>query len=295
MKWCLACIAATIAVLSAAMGFADPKLDNGLTASNSGLFVRGDSNGVTPASTLVAGGAITNNFVGFGEVDYWSTVNAAGGLQGHYWLQKTGAGTSQILGALYGDSSSVELDLYTTGTTQGLDLTTNSTQAAVDAFGGLPLVLGVGGVAALSFNTSQFATFGAGMKNAHLSTGTNADFVCLAADGTFLIQASACTISSMRFKNLIGEYKPGAPLATVAKLEPIVFKMKPGDRPNPDPNYERPQIGLSAENVAEIEPRCVIYEDDGTTPKSYRQACLIAILVAGMQAQQRQIDALTRR
>jgi hypothetical protein len=150
--------------------------------------------------------------------------------------------------------------------------------------------------AALALTQSTLlATFGGGITNTHLSTGTNADFLCLSAAGVFLLQGSACTISSMRFKNLIGDYKRGGALDTIAHLQPIVFTMKPGERPNPDKNYERPQIGLSAENVAAIEPRCAVYEDDGTTPKSYRQECLIAVLVAAVQSQQREIEVLKAR
>jgi hypothetical protein len=150
--------------------------------------------------------------------------------------------------------------------------------------------------AALALTQSTLlATFGGGITNTHLSTGTNADFLCLSAAGVFLLQGSACTISSMRFKNLIGDYKRGGALDAIAHLQPIVFTMKPGERPNPDKNYERPQIGLSAENVAAIEPRCAVYEDDGTTPKSYRQECLIAVLVAAVQSQQREIEVLKAR
>ncbi len=151
--------------------------------------------------------------------------------------------------------------------------------------------------AAIWTSTPGWTFSNAAIKMTGITTGTNADTVCLKSDGTLLIQAAACTISSMRFKNLVGDgqYKIGGALDTVAKLEPIVFTMKPGEKPNPDINYDKPQIGLSAENVAAIEPRCAIYEDDGKTPKSYRQECLIAVLVAGMQAQQREIEALKAR
>lgn len=62
----------------------------------------------------------------------------------------------------------------------------------------------------------------------------------------------------MRFKNLIGDYAAGGALDTIERLDPIVFTMKRDKKPNADANYERPQIGLSAENVAAIEPRCAI-------------------------------------
>lgn len=127
---------------------------------------------------------------------------------------------------------------------------------------------------------------------ANLSTGTNADTLCLSAGGVVLIQAAACTISSLRFKNVRGDYFAG--LDTIRRLDPIVFTMKPGEKANADWNYDKPQIGLSAENVAAIEPRCAIYEQDGRTPKSYRQECLIAVLVAAVKEQQQQIAELRR-
>lgn len=143
--------------------------------------------------------------------------------------------------------------------------------------------------------TTAIETFHGNILLPEVTTGTNADFVCMSSGNKLTLQTSACTISSMRFKNLLGDYRAGGALATVAGLKPIVFRMKPQEQPNRDPNFDKPQIGLSAENVAAIEPRCAIYENDGKTPKSYRQECLIAVLIAGMQAQQREIAALRAR
>lgn len=127
-----------------------------------------------------------------------------------------------------------------------------------------------------------------------LTTGTNADTVCYKSDGTFLIQAAACTISSLRFKNVMADYRPNVAKPLLA-LKPIVFTMKDDkDHPNGDWNYAKPQIGLSAENVAKVEPRCAMYEQDGVTPKSYRSECLIALLVADAQQKEAAINKLQR-
>ena len=125
-----------------------------------------------------------------------------------------------------------------------------------------------------------------------VTTGTNADFVCMAAGNVLTLQTSACTISSLRFKDVIGELLVDRMVADVMALHPIAFKMKTPAEPNADPNYERPQIGLTAENVAAVDPRLAIYDDDMTTPKSYRQEGVIAALVVTAQAQQREIRAL---
>ena len=128
-----------------------------------------------------------------------------------------------------------------------------------------------------------------------LTTGTNADFLCLSAGGVVLLQASACTISSMRFKDVIGAQSDRDALHDVLRLNPITFTMKPGDAPNADWNYDRTQIGLAAENIAEVNAKCAIYEQDGKTPKSYRQECVIAELVGAVRALKAELDEVKRR
>ena len=124
-----------------------------------------------------------------------------------------------------------------------------------------------------------------------LGTGTNADTLCLSATGVVLIQAAACTISSLRFKTDVTNYQDSA-LDQIKKFEPIVFRMKAGAYSNRDANAGRLQIGLAAENVAAVDTRMAIYEDDGVTPKSYRQEAVIALLVKAIQEQQKQIEEL---
>ena len=127
-----------------------------------------------------------------------------------------------------------------------------------------------------------------------VTTGTNADFACLAAGGVMTLQTSACTISSLRFKPDWKRYR-GNVMEAIDRFDVGTFHIA-GQEHNPDKaNASRMQIGLNAENVAAIEPRCAIYEADGTTPKSYRQECVIAMLVAAVKTQQHEIDALKAR
>ncbi len=54
---------------------------------------------------------------------------------------------------------------------------------------------------ALLVNVSQGAAQGTAFAyQGRLTTGTNADFLCLSSGGVVLLQTSACTISSLRFK-----------------------------------------------------------------------------------------------
>ena len=173
------------------------------------------------------------------------------------------------------------------GTTIGYDATVEGGPATAGHGGSVNLTAtpGVGGTFA---GGSVILTPGAGVSGGangtiqlvSLVTGTNADFLCLGSGNVVLIQASACTISSMRFKKDPGPIG-GDALARIVALEPIAFTMK--DAPNADPNFARRQLGLTAENVAAVDPRMAIYEDDGVTPKSYRQEAVIAALVAAVK------------
>jgi hypothetical protein len=130
--------------------------------------------------------------------------------------------------------------------------------------------------------TTAVETFHGTIALPEVKTGTNADFVCMSSGNVLTLQTSACTISSKRFKDNIADFK-GDALAHISALEVASFNMKAADKPNRDPNYGARQIGLIAENIAQVFPECAIYEDDMRTPKSYRQECIIAMLVKGEQ------------
>ena len=127
------------------------------------------------------------------------------------------------------------------------------------------------------------------------STGTAADVMCLTSGGVIILQAAgSCTISSLRFKELVKDAFTSwlQPIREVMALRPIAFYMKPMLHPNPDNNFYREQIGLSAENVAAVDPRIAMVEQDGETPKAYRPEAMISLLTATVQVQQREIYVL---
>ncbi len=128
----------------------------------------------------------------------------------------------------------------------------------------------------------------------NLTTGTNADFLCLSAGGVVLLQTTACTISSLRFKP---DWKPfnDSASAQLAELEAGTFHLDDLLAIQRDPNGASRQLGLNAENVAVKAPLCAIYEDDMQTPKSYRQECMIALLVKGFQEAQAEMKAIKQR
>jgi hypothetical protein len=112
-----------------------------------------------------------------------------------------------------------------------------------------------------------------------IATGTNADFLCLSAGGTVLLQGSSCTISSKRFKIDEGLITDGA-LVKIARLPVVKFRYKAA---NKDPNSKLDRAGLYAEDIAKIMPLCAVYENDLKTPKSYDDKCMIGYLVKGEQ------------
>lgn len=118
-----------------------------------------------------------------------------------------------------------------------------------------------------------------------VTTGTNADFLCFSAGHVIQLQASACTISSLRFKKNVQAFTGNA-LSSIGILAVDTFYYR---AKNEDVNGNAKQLGLIAENVAKIAPICAEYEPDGKTPKSYKQECLIGLLVKGVQEQQIQI------
>jgi Chaperone of endosialidase len=127
------------------------------------------------------------------------------------------------------------------------------------------------------------------------TTGTNADFLCMASTGQILRQTTACTISSRRFKENIESLSDGTGLEDVMALHPVQFNMKKADQTkNPDVNGQKTQTGLIAEEVEKVDPRLAVYEQDGKTPKSYRQEAVISVLIKAIQEQQAEIELLKK-
>jgi len=174
----------------------------------------------------------------------------------------------------------------------GLDCAASGTANIIGIGGtGSTYVWGATGTGTPSTATTTIA---GGLTLPNVTTGTNADFVCMAAGGVLTLQTSACTISSLRFKKDVHDIGSSV-IPEIARMEVASFKMKEREKPNADPNFGTRQTGLIAENIAQVAPECAVYENDMKTPKSYRQECIIALLVRATQEQQQEIRALKRR
>ena len=266
----------TVAVLGTfaappAIGNTTPAAGNFTTLSATGVITA--SAGNTAAPSINFGDAGTGfykdgtNIVGFttNGTTTWVLFSDGGLYPGADNSYKLGNATNRV-----GSISSV---IYTFAAASMVD-----TGLSRDAAG----VVDVGNGAAADFSGT--------IKAAHatftgLTTGTNADFLCLSSSGVVQLQASACTISSLRFKPDWQPYR-GDALKIVSGLEIGTFHLALG--PNVDRNAGNLQAGLNAENVAKLAPECAIYEDDGITPKSYRQECVLALVVRALQQRDRQ-------
>lgn len=212
-------------------------------------------------------------------------------------------GTTPAAGAFTSLSASTTLGV--TGTSTMGIINASDTLSVGDAGGGVTLswsgasgiintkvannnlIIRANGSPGITISSAQAVAFPA------VTTGTNANFVCMASGNILTLQSSACTISSKRFKENIQPMK-GSALAKIERLHPVAFNMSESIGHNPDTNAYKRQIGLLAENVAAVDRKMAIYEQDGKTPKSYRQESVIALLVKGIQEQQKQINELKR-
>jgi hypothetical protein len=174
------------------------------------------------------------------------------------------------------------------GTTADIETATAGTSNTIQIGAGSRCVICITGT-----GTPRTAaeTYHGSIAFPEVTTGTNADFVCMSAGNVVTLQTTACTISSRRFKEDIVDMQ-GSAMPALDKMEVASFKLK--DTNNKDPNARSKQIGLIAENIAQVAPECAVYENDMKTPKSYRQECVIALLVKAVQEQQQEIAALKR-
>lgn len=127
--------------------------------------------------------------------------------------------------------------------------------------------------------TGQFQqdrAFISGIHNATLN-GMNEHPVCVDDDD----QLGVCSESSARFKSEIAEM--GSLSTSLLDLRPVVFQYKPEAKKGPRPM----EYGLIAEEVAEVFPHLVRYDDEGK-PLTLRYDLLTPLLLNELQKQNRQ-------
>jgi len=182
-------------------------------------------------------------------------------------------GTENVIGLITGTGGAI-ISGANVVINSGSSFTTTLNAAA--SSGGVSIIGGTGsGVITIgnSGNTGNTQLQG-------LSTGTAADTLCLSASGVVLLVASnSCGVSSVRFKHDIADFS-GDALSELLKFHVIDFKYSDHNR---DLNYYSDRLGISAEEVDAIEPRCAYYEQDLMTPKSYLPECIGALTLRGVQ------------
>ena len=136
-------------------------------------------------------------------------------------------------------------------------------------------------------NTAQARTFIAGVYA--VNEGGPAVPVYVSSGGQFGTQPPP---SARRFKKQIKPMDKAS--EAILALKPVTFQYKSDTK-------STPQFGLIAEEVAEVNPDLVIYDDDGK-PYTVRYEAVNAMLLneflkeqRKMEAQQKQIDDLTAR
>lgn len=259
-------------------------------ASHTGTDATSDLNLATTLNTSGAQDvvAVKATCTSCANVKLLNLYGGASGTTTEFSVDRIGnlALAGSITGSIYTSN-----DHFTFNSTGNFGWTSGNTAASVDtnlsrdAAGIVDVGTGAQGSAAGSMKMTNLTASGT-ITFAGVTTGTNADFACFAAGGVMTLQTTACTVSSMRFKDMRSDLVPTIydMLADTRRLQLATYTMKSGEKPNPDPNYASLQDGLTAENVAKVMPRCAVYENDMKTPKSYRQECVIAHLVGAVQA-----------
>lgn len=215
------------------------------------------------------------------------TFNAVGGglINGAFNLNVSnnaatniGTGTTNQTVSIGGGSDNVTVNAATATVTGTTNINASNNAATNIGTGSTTSLVTIGG----GSNAVTIAASAGNLTLSNVTTGTNTDFMCMASGNKVTLQTSSCTISSRRFKEAITPFSQSA-LAKLKLLPVVNFKIKATTPPNKDPNATTPQVGLLAEDVAKIMPQCSLFENDMKTPKSYRQECVIALLVKGEQ------------
>ena len=97
-----------------------------------------NGSGVYPTSTTTAGWAVTSNFGGVGEVDFWNTID--GEIDGFRFYQKTGASSAERVASLYHSSGYSELDFYSGGSVKA-SYGGSTTEGLAGTFANIPFNL----------------------------------------------------------------------------------------------------------------------------------------------------------
>lgn len=158
------------------------------------------------------------------------------------------------------------------------------------------IVRGVNGNGNVGINTStpsaRFATDGKILMNNLTSAtgGTNND-ICISTNGDVVNETTGvCVVSSERFKHDIKSLNIDA-LNLILALKPVAFKRNGDD---PSSYTDKIHYGLTAENVAEIDPHLASYGID-KLPRGLDEHALISLLIKAIQELDQKTTQTTNR
>lgn len=122
------------------------------------------------------------------------------------------------------------------------------------------------------------STFGLAVVMGAQSSGANTNVLCLnTGTGAVTYQpwVTGCAVSALRFKELLPIQ--GINVAGIDDLRVVPWRYKSGVDMD-----DKVHIGLLADDVEQLDRRCVSYDKDGI--QNYEDRCLIAYLVAARKA-----------
>ncbi|PQJ33830.1 hypothetical protein BSZ35_03730 [Salinibacter sp. 10B] len=235
-------------------------VDPSATVTTDGTTLTGDGSSETPLSIL-------NEGVGSDQITDGS-------------ITASDLGTGAVTSAIVADNSLTADDLGTGAVT--------ADELAVDAVTSNAIALGAvtaDAIATGSVGSEEVANGSLAATDLSALNPTNGDVLVYndTAGGDLEWLDPSATTSSIRFKSDVATITDAT--ALVEQLRGVRFHWKEDGRPD---------LGLIAEEVAEVFPELVVYEADGTTVRGLRYAPLVSVLIEAAKEQKETLDAATK-
>lgn len=276
-------------------GVTNPTLNIG---TNTGLFgVAGSSlsiaiNGASPAFFSAAGLTLNASNLTLSASNQLSWANVSFLTSPSAGVYRFGAADAA---APVAQTIGVQNVVTATSNTGGANWTLNGSRSTGTGVGGKLIFQGsltgtTGSTVNTNFPILTLNPGGATTATVQLGDGTNfTTYDSCTALTTGATGIVACTVSAMRFKNLY----PSEPL-NVAGLDNLRTDIpwKYRDDAGHGLDTTRVHVGLFADDVEKLDPRCVVYRDGELG--DYEDRCVIAYLVADRKKMKAEIEALRR-